>query len=247
VSKKLIVLAGAGLAALGIAAVAQAAILQTFVGSVSPAKAGKGVGYKVEYGTTLSAEEPGYKVKGQPPPPTNLTIRTPKGMKFGAKYFARCTLAKLQSQGPKGCPGKSKIGSGQGRGSARPIVTQDVNAKLTIFNGQKMGGKDTIFVFVLPDLGPTFVVVGKVNPGTGGFGYDLDFTIPPIKTLPSAPDAAVISVKTNVPRKTVKKGGKKRFLVTAPKKCKGSWPFEGEFNFADGRSATVSVKQKCKK
>ena len=41
-------------------------------------------------------------------------------------------------------------------------MTDPVNAKLTIFNGAKVGGKDTILVYVFPDLGPTFVSVGKV-------------------------------------------------------------------------------------
>ena len=75
-----------------------------------------------------------------------------------------------------------------------------MNAKLTIFNGAKIGGKDTILVYVFPDLGPTFVSVGKISKKrSGGFDYNLDFNIPPIKTLPSAPDAATALVDTKTP------------------------------------------------
>ena len=83
-------------------------------------------------------------------------------------------------------------------------MTDPVKAKLTIFNGG-----NTILVFVLPDLGPTFVTVGKIiHKKDGPYDYTLDFKIPPIKTLPSAPDASVGTVDTNTPKKTIKKGKK---------------------------------------
>ena len=63
-------------------------------------------------------------------------------------------------------------------------------------------------MYVFPDLGPTFVSVGKI--GKSGGRYTLDFNIPPIKTLPSAPDASVVSVKTKTPVKGTKKSGKRR-------------------------------------
>jgi hypothetical protein len=243
VRKKLLVLGVAALGVLGIVAIAHAAIIQSLVIKSSPAKAGKPTSFDVKYGTQLTADDPGYKVKGQPPPPTALTLRIVKGGKYNGKFFAKCNLAKLQTQGPKGCPSKSKIGSGIGIGSAKPIVTQDVRGKLTIFNG----GANKIYVFVLPDLGPTFVVVGTLKKTSGKFGYDLTFKIPPIKTLPSAPDAAVISVDTKTPIKTIKKAGKKIGYVVAPKKCKGTWPYEGTFTFTDGQSVTVKGTTKCKK
>ena len=102
--------------------------------------------------------------------------------------------------------------------------------KLTIFNGGSQ-----IFVYVFPDLGPTFVTVGKIiHKKDGPFDYTLDFTIPPIKTLPSAPDASVGTVDTNTPKKIIKKGKKKLALIVTPKKCKGTWKAEGDFHFATG-------------
>jgi hypothetical protein len=244
--KKLFLLAVIGAAIFSVVAVAQAAIVQTFTASFK-GKAGKPAAYAVSEGTSLTADDPGYQVKGQPPPQNAQLLRVQKGVKFGGKYFARCKLASLQAKGPSGCPSKSKIGTGTGTGSAKPILDQ-VNAKLTLFNGEKKGGKDTIYVFTLPDVGPTFVVVGTINKiNKGQLGWELRFTIDPIKTLPNAPDAAIISVKTNSPVKTVKKGGKKRALITAPKTCKGKWAYQGEFQFVNGQKATVDGTQSCKK
>ena len=104
-------------------------------------------------------------------------------------------------------------------------------------------------MYVFPDLGPTFVSVGKISKSGGR--YTLDFNIPPIKTLPSAPDASVISVKTKTPIKKVTKGSGKRkkryYLIVTPSTCKGTWKGSGTFYFATGETQTVPISQKCKK
>ena len=99
-----------------VAVVAQAAIVQTFTATVKPAKAKKPVSLAVNEGTSLTADDPGYQVKGQPPPQNRQIIRLQKGGAFGGKYFARCKLAALQAKGPSACPSKSKIGTGRGNG-----------------------------------------------------------------------------------------------------------------------------------
>ena len=244
--KKLLLLAAVGATIFGIVAVAQAAIVQTFQAQFT-GKAGKPTAYQVSENTSITADDPGYQVKGQPPPQSQQVIRVQKGGKFNGKYFKRCKLAALQARGPAGCPSASKIGKGVGTGSAKPILDQ-VSAKLTLFNGEKQGGKDTVYVFTLPDVGPTFVVVGTISKiSKGQLGYELKFKIDPIKTLPNAPDAAIISVKTQTPTKTVKKGKKKYALVVAPKTCKKTWAYQGEFTFVNGQKATVDGTQKCKK
>ena len=130
-----------------------------------------------------------------------------------------------------------------GIGRALPVVEDPVNAKLTLFNGAKVGGKDTVFVYVFPDLGPTFVSVCKVTKKVqGSFDYTLDCTIPPIKTLPSAPDASAVSVKTKTVKKTAKKGKTKYPLIVAPKKCSGTWKAEAEFFFRNGERSRPRIR-----
>ena len=245
--KKLLLLAAVGATIFGIVAVAQAAIVQDTSRLSSRARLASRTAYQVSENTSITADDPGYQVKGQPPPQSQQVIRVQKGGKFNGKYFKRCKLAALQARGPAGCPSASKIGKGVGTGSAKPILDQ-VSAKLTLFNGEKQGGKDTVYVFTLPDVGPTFVVVGTISKiNKGQLGYELKFKIDPIKTLPNAPDAAIISVKTQTPTKTVKKGKKKYALVVAPKTCKKTWAYQGEFTFVNGQKAAVDGTQKCKK
>jgi hypothetical protein len=238
VPKKLLTgIAVAAAAALATAG-AYAAVTVSFNASVSPAKAGKPTALKVKILSNDPAAE-------QPPIMNRIVIKLDGKAKFNPSKFKRCKLNALQSKGPKGCPSGSKIGTGTGVGMAKPVVTDPVNAKLTLFNGRRSGGRDTVYVYVFPDLGPTFVTVGKVSKSGGKFV--LDFTVPAIKTLPSAPDASVVSVNTKTPVKRVKKGRRTYYLIVAPSRCKGSWKGSGTFYFRTGERVAVPISQKCKK
>jgi hypothetical protein len=225
-----------GVACLALASLAYGAVQVAFNASVSPNKANKPAGLKVKI-TSSDAAAP------QPPIMDRITIKLNAGGTYNGSKFPKCSLSALNSKGPKGCPSGSKIGSGTGVGYAKPVVTDPVSAKLTIFNGGSQ-----VFVYAFPDLGPTFVTVGKViHKKDGPYDYTLDFAIPAIKTLPSAPDASVGTVDTNTPKKTIKKGKKKIALIITPKKCKGTWKAEGNFHFTTGETVKSPVSQKCKK
>ena len=224
--KKLIVLVGATAVLALVASAAYAAVAVQFTSPLSPAKAGKSAGVAVN----IVSSDP---AAPQPPIMNRIQITFAAGGKYNGKKFPKCNLNALTQKGPKGCSSKSKIGTGTGVGYAKPVVTDPVNAKLTLFNGGS-----SVLVYVFPDLGPTFVTVCKVSGG-----YNLDCSIPPIKTLPSAPDAAVGTVKTKT---TPKKKGKLGLIVT-PKKCKKTWKSSATFSFTTGEKVTTPFTQKCKK
>jgi len=236
--KRLITALVAGAGVLVLASAAYAAVTVSFSATMKPSKANKPAGLYVDIKSSDPAAE-------QPPIMNRIVIKFDRGGKFNPSKFKRCKLASLQARGPKGCPSGSKIGTGNGIGMAKPVVTDPVNGRLTLFNGTKVGGRDTVFVYVFPDLGPTFVSVGKISKSGGR--YTLDFNIPPIKTLPSAPDASVVSVKTKTPVKRVKKGKRRFYLIIAPKTCKGTWKGTGTFYFTTGETKTVPFSQKCKR
>ena len=185
------------------ATVAQATIQQYFRSIVSPAKAGKPVSLQVKQQTSLSADEPGYKVAGQPPPQQAQTIRLNKGFKFNGKYFTRCKLASCRPRDRPAArrPPRSGPASAPAR---RSRSCSKVDAKLTLFNGEKQGGKDTVYVFTLPTIGPSFVVVGTITRSTRATTAGSCDSDRPDQDLPNAPDAAIIQVRTNTPVKSVK-------------------------------------------
>jgi hypothetical protein len=228
--KKLIV-GLAALTALGLAATTAFAVVGINASYVfSPNKANKSAGVSVNYVITDPAAI-------QPPVNNRIQISFAKGGKWNGPKFPKCSASALLAKGPKGCPSKSKLGTGTGVGYAKPVVTDPVNAKLTLYNGG-----NSVLVYVFPDLGPTFVVTCKV---VGG--YNLDCTIPPIKTLPSAPDAATATVKTKTTPKSIKKGKKKIGLIVTPKTCKKAWKTSAVFSFTTGEKVTTNFSEKCKK
>jgi hypothetical protein len=230
--RKKLVIASAALVALALAGTAAyAAVTANFQSGFKPNKAGKSASVAVKYTITDPAAP-------QPPINNRVQITFPSGGKWNGPKFPKCSVAILLGpKGTSGCPPKSKLGTGSGIGYAKPVVTDPVNGKLTIFNGGS-----SILVYVFPDLGPTFVVTCRISGG-----YNLDCGIPPIKTLPSAPDAAVGAVTTKTKVLTIKKGKKKIGIVVTPKKCKGSWKSSAKFSFATGETVTAPFSQKCKK
>jgi len=186
--RKKLIIAFAAIAAVGVftaTALAVVGIKASYV--FSPNKANKSAGVSVNYVITDPAAI-------QPPVNNRIQISFAKGGKWNGAKFPKCSAGALLSKGPKGCPSKSKLGTGTGVGFAKPVVTDPVQAKLTLYNGGS-----SVLVYVFPDLGPTFVVTCKI---VGG--YNLDCTIPPIKTLPNAPDAATATVKTKTTPKSIK-------------------------------------------
>ena len=155
-NKKLLVVLGVGAVLAVLASTAFAAVQVVFKAEVKPNKAGKSAALDVQ----LASSEPG---QPQPPIMNRIVIKFNKGGKYNFAKFPRCKLPSLQAKGPNACPSGSKIGSGTGVGRALPVVEDPVNAKLTLFNGSKVGGKDTVLVYVFPDLGPTFVTVCKIS------------------------------------------------------------------------------------
>ena len=202
-------------------------------GSQAGPKAGKSTALDVQ----IASSEPG---QPQPPIMNRIVIKFNKGGKYNNAKFPRCNLASLQARGPNACPSGSKIGTGNGVGRALPVVEDPVAAKLTLFNGSKVGGKDTVFVYVFPDLGPTFVTVCKVSLKPSG-----EFRLHAGLLDPADQDAAECARRIGRhgqdqdPEKTIKKSGKKYPLIVAPKKCSGMWKTQAQFFFASGTTVTT--------
>jgi hypothetical protein len=182
--------------------------------------------------TTFSITDPGA------PAPLQLdrtTLRFPKGSVVNGRYFPQCKLTAIQRKGPKGCPKGSRIGGGKARGAAPPIV-DSVAAKVTLFNGVPVGRNPTLIIYSLPDLGPVLVMSGVLKSDRSGrYGYVLDVNVPPIKTLPSAPDASVTFFDATVNNLSVRRGHRRISYIDAPVLCDGTYfLLDGAFTYRGG-------------
>ena len=84
-------------------------------------------------------------------------LRFPKGAVVNGRYFPKCKPAALRARGPRACPRGSKLGSGTARGAAPPIV-DNVNAKVTLYNGAGGGRNPSVIIYSIPDLGPVMTI-----------------------------------------------------------------------------------------
>jgi hypothetical protein len=190
--------------------------------------------------TTFSITDPGA------PAPLQLertTLRFPKGSTVNGRAFKQCKLTTLQAKGPKGCPKGSRLGGGTAKGAAPPIV-DSVAAKVSLFNGVPVGHDPTLLIYTLPDLGPVIALEGVLkNDRSGRYGYVLDVPVPPIKTLPSAPDAAVTFFDATVNNLSVKRGHRRINYIDAPVLCNGTYfLLDGAFSYRGGITNQVFEK-----
>ena len=257
--RKWIAISAALLAGLIAAAVAYGATTGQVVIKPHPAKASTKKKLRpitLEINVTIS--DPGAP---QPSPLKKTVILFNKGGVFNGKLFPKCKPSTLETKGVKGCPKKSIIGKGTAQASAKPIIDL-VNAKVTVLNGPPKGGVPTVILYNVPDISSPIIVSGTVEKkspqpcgGGGKCDYVLTFDVPDIPTLPNAPPASVLNVKTKTLNIFIKKKkrvhGRKRKvkipLIGAPKKCNGKWYGEGRFTFADGSTNTSPDTIPCKK
>jgi hypothetical protein len=178
---------------------------------------------------------------GKPPALTNTTLRFPKGSVVNAKYFPKCSPAKLQAKGVKGCPSASKVGTGKAQGDARPIVADPIDAKITLFNGTPRNGNPTIIIYAVPELSsPLTIVADLVRQRRGNYGYVLDADVPPIPTLPGQPNASVSFFDATTLDRTVRRHGRRIHYIEAPVLCSGTYfLLDGSFSYEGGLTDTV--------
>ena len=177
---------------------------------------------------------------GKPPALTNTTLRFPKGAVVNARYFKTCNPSRLRQRGVKGCPAGSKIGAGKARGDARPIIP-DVPAKITLFNGPRIGGNPSIIIYAIPEISAPIVIQGPLKrQRSGPYGYVLDIDVPPIPTLPGQPNASVVFFDATTLDRTVRRGHRRIHYIEGPVLCAGTFfLLDGSFSYEGGITNTV--------
>jgi hypothetical protein len=236
---------GLAIALVGVVAVTAVAIageagpsptgqIQGLEASHSPNKASK---KKKKVGTLVTITLNLKKQDGtQPSPTVDSVVTLPKGMGLNYTKFVQCDRAKLESQGPKGCPSKSKVGSGKLTAGAEPVIPS-VQGTITAFNGKNK----TYLLYIVPEISSPLVIPGKLK------GNVLDFDVPLVPTLPGQPNATLTFFQVKTGGKT-KKGKKKYNYLENPTKCpSGGYPWKIAFKYENGESLTPTDTAPCKK
>jgi hypothetical protein len=231
------------------ATVAWASQTLTFSARLTPDKLGAP--------TNLSAETTIASGDGTPSPLSAVVAYLPAGLKVHVQGIATCERAKLETEGPSGCPADSRVGFGGGAGVVqfgRELVKERYT--LDFFLAPSEDGHLAVLIYVdaVNPVPVELVVVGREIAAPRPYGFAISVQVPPVSTIPGAAYASVESNYVSIGSTDVAYyetvHGKRRLVhirgLTAPKTCSGhGFPFALTMSFADGTTSTADYADPC--
>ncbi len=184
---------------------------------------------------------------GLPSPVRGLTLRFPAGLGLDIPRLSACNVTELERIGPRACPSRSVIGSGNMLFAARTgsaIVEEKVT--LRAFLGPPNNLEPTIAIFAegSKPIGEEDVVTGRMSPDHIPFGERILMHIPPLPTLPQQPDASLLSLSLTIG--STHPHALAANAVVMPGRCpRGGFPFASESIYADGTHDRVLTTSPC--
>lgn len=185
---------------------------------------------------------------GVPPPMRKASLKLPFGLGLSIPSLRSCSAARLEARGARGCPARSKIGSGQAVMEARvgsQLIVEHI--ALGIFLGSLEGFQPTFEVLgegVTP-LQKRVVLNGTVIPDHAPYGEELVMNIPAVPTLPLEPDASITTLTLTVGT-TTHRLARGANTIVVPGSCPiGGFSFAAEFLYADGSTGSALATSPC--
>jgi hypothetical protein len=205
----------------------------------------------------------GFKVKALdrvlPSPMTSIELFYPANLAFALSELglAQCTATTLQRHGVPGCPANSVMGYGTASAAVPfgPIIVRET-AHVTVLRAPTEGGHITLLIYVdgqSPVLVP-LAIPAAILPAQLPFGGSLSIDVPPVPTLPEAPDAAVVRFRVAIGPQRLRyrervHGRVIRYQprgVPLPNRCpRGGFKFAATFQFQDGSRTGARTAVPC--
>jgi hypothetical protein len=169
---------------------------------------------------------------------THFHVLFPKGSQYNGAKYTVCSLSRLNSRGPAGCPKASIMGHGTGNAYADTTVT---HPQITVVNG---GSKVVYFYTVLNN--PARVqepVIGHLKKTRGKWAYSLSVTVPKNLRIVAGVPIELTYLKVVA--------GKGSWLATTS--CSGGhWPFSITTTFenpnnGDTGQSSYSASTPCRR
>ncbi len=197
---------------------------------------------------------------GVPSPLTDVNLHLPAGMNPATATIGdgQCKTPMLLLLGLKGCPPNSQVGGGTAL--AEVILGSEAireNAQITVLNGTPEG-EHLVLLFYAD--GETPVSTQLVFPSViflneeGPFSGHINTNVPPIPSVPGAPDVSVLSFQSTlgplgVTYYRLVHGRRVAFHpegIAVPESCPHQgFLFSGEFSFMDGTVVKANSTVPC--
>ncbi len=239
------------LAVLGLPAAASAAPSVTFKPTVIPIPKfphtgnilGAGAGVQAEF-TITGTDSTG----GVPSQLRKVVVDLPTGTKISVQGFTTCASSTLESSGPEGCP-KSSVASPIGTAVAEaPIGGTTVRVPGTLEAFLSPNGGLNFYANTGAPISAQIISVGTFVSPEAGYGPKLEVVVPPIPSVPGAPNASIVAINVKVGA-AIKKGKTTHYYGRLPSKCNKSagLHWKTELTFESGETSTATAKTVCPK
>jgi hypothetical protein len=208
----------------------------------------------IVFGFTIST------ATGQVPSPlTTIDLYYPANLGIGTSGLGleTCSVAILELDGPAGCPSQSQMGYGTGLVEVPfgPGTFRE-QARTKIFMARVHEGHIGLLFFAdgQSPISAQIVFYGLVLPAKSPFGGDLATTIPRVPTLPGAPNAAVVQLRSTIGplNLTYYEHVRGKYLpyhphgIVLPPTCPhGGFRFAASFAFEDGAHTSAHATVPC--
>jgi hypothetical protein len=195
-----------------------------------------------------------------PSPVLGVNLRLPAGVNPATSTLgdAQCTTTILSEAGLEGCPPDSRIGFGKALAIVQigPSVIRE-QAVVSVLNGPPVSQH---IVMLFDAEGSTPVAAQVIFPAEvflnpdGVFGGNINALVPPIPSVPGAPDVSVLHFESTLgPLHLVyytRHHGRVVVYhpegIAVPTSCpRGGFPFAAEFSFEDGSKVTGRSTVPC--
>ncbi|MGH7690937.1 MAG: hypothetical protein ACREN3_15130, partial [Gemmatimonadaceae bacterium] len=182
---------------------------------------------------------------GLPAPTRKLVVYFPAGTKIDAAGFPTCTVAKLEQEGPEGCPAKSRIANGT-VGVADQIGSGEATREEGKFEIFVMPGNGVVaYANAASPISAQIVIPAYWETAPAPYGPKLTFNIPLVESVPGAPPVSGTSIHVKAGA-AIKKNGKTYYYGRVPAKCpKGGFPGKGEVGLQTGETITTTLTVPC--
>lgn len=217
--------------------------------------------YRLGSATTIAFDFNVVGTPGTPGTPSSPVAKVDLSMPPTITYatsslgLARCSPARLSQMGPAGCSANARIGLGTAV-VAVPfgLETLTETVDLVAFVGNTVEEHIEVLYYA---TGNTPVISQLIMPGellSAVSGEQIATSIPPIPTLPGAPDAAVVDFRSTIGPSHLYyyssvHGKRTRFRprgIALPASCpRGGFPFSAKFTFDDGSETTATDTVRC--
>jgi hypothetical protein len=197
-------------------------------------------------------------------PLTNVSVSLPSeiGLATSGLGLENCVRSRLEEKGPEGCPSDSLMGRGIASAEipfGGEVVVQ--SAQVDVFSARVQNGRLALMVFVdaKSPVEAELVFPATVVPALPPYSEGIDTNVPLVPTVPEGTDVAVthfqmaLGTTPTGPNHFVyyrsvrghRVAYSPRGLLLPPACPRGGFPFEADFTFADGSTATAHTTVPC--